>query len=181
MRSLAKAGIEAWTPLALQRKRRPRSDKFLDVTVAVLPTFVFAPERDLAELLGIVHAPVSDHPPFSVFQYGASFPTVRDSALKPLREFEAALQADWDARLEALARVAKRKRNKTAARSYIMGQRVRIDKLAYSGLSGEIKAIRSNGDLVLAIGGFVHDAIIPACDVVSIQLDGDLSKQDAAA
>lgn len=173
-RSLAKAGIEAWAPTMQLRKRRPRSTKFQEVTLAMMPTFVFAPEADLGQLLAIAHADISDHPPFTVFQHGTGFPLIRDAALQPLRNAEAKMQEAFDAQ-------TKPSRRKSAARSYVMGERVRLDKLAFAGLTGEIKAIRKNGDLVLAVEGLAFDTIIPACDVLSIQLEGALSKQDAAA
>lgn len=173
-RSLVKIGIEAWAPTMQLRKRRPRSTKFQEVTLAMMPTFVFAPEADLGRLLAIVHAPVSDHPPFTVFQHGTGFPTIRDAALQPLRHAEAKLQEAWEA-------AAKPSRRKSAARRYVMGQLVRVDKAAFAGLTGEITSIRKNGDLVLAVQGLPFDTIIPACDVLAIQVDSASSEQGKAA
>jgi hypothetical protein len=180
VRSLAKAGITAWAPVAQHRKRRPRSNKYREYTAAVLPTFVFAPAADLGRLLAIVHAPVSDHPPFTVFQAGAGFPTIRDRDLQSLRDAEARMQAEWNGRLEAAARTSRRHRNKSIARAYAMGERVRINAPAFAGLTGEIVNI-DGGYLALELGGLLSTIQIAACDVVKVQVDSALSEQDRVA
>ena len=165
MRSLSIAGIDAWTPVAMERKRRPRSKKFRDAPVALLPGFAFVEVGYLPELLAIIHAPVSDHPPFSILQRDSRALTASDASLDPLREYETRMQDQWQAHLDAIRREAKQKRKKTAARAYVVGQRVKIESEAFSGLVGKIVEIRNNGDLALEFTGFINGPVVPSCDV----------------
>ena len=179
--SLLAVGLDAWTPSSMTRRRRPRSDKYRDVEAAILPTFAFARYEQLGELLALSHAPGSDQPPYTVLHYRDGFPMVTDRDLEPLREYEAQLRQEWTAHLDALARAAKRKGKKSAARAYIMGQRVRVEKDAFAGLVGEIVEIRKSGDLVLEFSGFLRGTVVGSCDVRPIQLSASLSEQTKAA
>ena len=181
VRSLSIAGIDAWTPVATERRRRPRSKKFRDVPVALLPGFAFVEVGYLTDLLAIVHAPVSDHPPFSILQRHGEALTATDGSLNPLREYERRMQNQWLAHLDATQREAKQKRKKTAARAYVLGQRVKVESEAFSGLTGEIVEIRNNGDLALEFTGFLRGTIVPSCDVRPIGLSGTKSERTEAA
>lgn len=181
VQSLGIAGIDAWTPVAMERKRRPRSKKFRDEPVALLPGFVFVEVGSLVDLLTIIHEPVSDHPPFSILQRHGEALTATDASLDPLREYEARMQDQWQAHLDAIQREAKQKRKKTAARAYVLGQRVRIESEAFSGLVGKIVEIRNNGDLALEFTGFLRGTVVPSCDVRPINLSGSQSERTEAA
>lgn len=179
--SLKAAGFDVWTPVGTERRRRPRSKKFRDVQVALLPTFAFASHEHLVDLLAINHAPVSDHPPFSILQRHGEALTATDASLDPLREYERHMQTQWLAHLDAIQREAKQKRKKTAARAYVLGQRVKVDSDAFSGLVGKIVEIRNNGDLALEFTGFVRGTVVPSCDVRPIDLSGTKSERTEAA
>lgn len=168
--SLSQAGIGVWTPSTMRRKFRPRSTKYTDFRIPLLPSFAFADADQVRELLAIVHAPISAHPPFSIFTRGDEVQLVRDRDLEALREYERLAQEEWERFVAAAARDAKRKRKKSRAKAYVLGQRVRVDRPAFSGLEGKIVEIRNNGDLVLEFHGFLRGAAVPACDVEPIQL-----------
>lgn len=184
VRSLRKSGFDAWTPTAMQRKRRPRSDKYRDIEAAVLPTFAFARSEHLTELLALQHAPVSDHPPFTVLQHRDRFPLVADAAMVPLREYEEKLAHDWEEFLKA-DRIARKKsrrwRGAEARRAYVLGQIVRVPDTAFEGLDGEIVEVKKNGELVLSFHGFSTTATVDSCLVEPIQLSTRLSEQARAA
>lgn len=179
--SLRSAGLDVWTPVGMQRRYRPRSTKFIDRAVALLPTFAFARAEHVGQLLAISHEPNGLHLPFTVFQRGEVIPTASDAALEPLREFEKQAGEAWDTFLETKARDEKRKRKKFNARAYVLGQRVHVDKPAFAGLKGEIVEIRNNGDLVLEFEGFVRGTTVSSCDVRPIHLSGSLPEQAQAA
>lgn len=84
-RSLELAGIEAWTPVEIQQRKKGAK---AEVAVAVLPTYVFAKSNRLLDLIAEAEAPVSIHPPFSVFRYNERFPLIADAQLTALRTIE---------------------------------------------------------------------------------------------
>jgi hypothetical protein len=143
--------------------------------------FAFAQYDQRHQLLAISHDPASPHPAFKVLQRHDYIPCVDDRELQSLRDFEGKLQKEWAAHLEALSRQAKRKRKKTTARAYVLGQRVKVEREAFAGLIGEIKEIRGSGDLVLAIKDFLHDPVVPSCDVTPLHLSKGLPEQAKAA
>lgn len=87
-RSLAAAGVEAWTPSATISKRRARSKTLIDVEAPILPTFVFARACHLRALLSDAASPVNPHPPFSVFRYSGKFPLIAEAEIEGLRREE---------------------------------------------------------------------------------------------
>jgi transcription antitermination factor NusG len=179
--SLTAAGFDVWAPTGMIRRKIPRSHKYRDLEVAMLPALAFANAAHIDELLAVIHSPVRVHPAFTLLQRGESVLTAANNQLQPLRDFEAKHNEDWQAFLETEAREARRKSKKSRARAYVMGQRVRVDVPSFAGLIGEIVEIRKNGDLVLEFTGFLRGTVVPSCDVVSIQLSGALSEQDKAA
>ncbi len=68
-RSLAEAGVNAWTPTAIADRRRGRSRVRVEAEAAILPTFVFAPANLVDALLDLESAPTSPHPSFSLFRH----------------------------------------------------------------------------------------------------------------
>ncbi len=179
--SLRERGLEVWTPTGMQRRYRPRSTKFVDKKAPLLPTFAFARSHHIPQLLAISHSLGPDHLPFTVFQRGDIIPTAPDAAVRPLMDYEDAQRASWDGFIEAQARKDRQKRKKSAARAYVMGQRVRLENPAFAGLTGEIVMIKNNGDLVLEFAGFARGTTVPSCDVVPIHLSGQVSEQTKAA
>jgi hypothetical protein len=103
--SLNEAGIEAWTPNFTIVSRAGRARQRVQRKVPLIEGIVFAKSEHLPELIaigrksGMIHRTWSserrcmvshDHPPFSVFRYQGSYPTVRDRDLDPLRLAERA-------------------------------------------------------------------------------------------
>lgn len=180
VQALQARGVDVWTPTGMRRNFKPRSTKYTDKTAPLLPTFAFARAEHIPQLLEITHSPAADIR-FSVFQRGEDIPTVSSAALQPLLDYEAEQHAIWVGFIEAQDRADRRKRKKTTARCYVMGQRVKVEKPAFAGLTGEIVEIRSNGDLVLEFAGFIRGTTVPSCDVTPIQLSGASSELDKAA
>lgn len=109
-RSLVEAGLDAWTPIFVERRRTPRSKVMKETETAAMPTFVFVADRhyaDLARLL-LPHAP-SPHPPFSIFRYCGDVVRVEDAELGRLREIEADRRRKSDERINRAARRVKRR------------------------------------------------------------------------
>lgn len=181
VQSLRTAGFDVWAPSATVRRHIPRSHKYRDIEIALLPTFAFAQGDHLSQLLAIIHDPRSDHPAFSLFHGRDGQPYVGAINLQPLRAYEARKQQEWDALLATIAREAKLRTKKSRARAYVLGQRVRVEKSAWAGLIGKIVEKRHNGDLVLEFTGYSRDAVVASCDVEAIQLSEALSEQDKAA
>lgn len=179
--ALASRGLRAWTPKGTERRRRPRSDKYLDREVALLPGFVFVGDEHLAELIALIRSEALLCPSFSILQHDGQFPTASDRAIEPLRQFEVRMQEQWAGYLDALAKKAKGKRKRSAARAYVLGQRVKVEREAFAGLEGRITEIRKNGDLKLEFTGFINTTVVPSCDVTAIQLQVPSSEQDKAA
>ena len=184
VRSLRAVGIEAWAPSMIERKRRPRSDKYRDVEVPVLPEFAFVRSRYEADVLAIEHSPVSRHPAFTVLLHRDMVPKIADAALDPLREYEARARTEWEDFLKAQRLAAKksnRKRGKHNARSYVLGTIGRVPDTAFEGLDGEIVEVKANGDLVLTFSGSALSATIDACLFEPIVLAGSLAVEAKAA
>lgn len=82
--SLARDGIEAWTPSEANRERGRRGK----ARKPILPTYVFARAQHLWRLVSLAEDPLSRHDSFSVFRYMERFPIVPDDQLEPLRSEE---------------------------------------------------------------------------------------------
>lgn len=90
MRSLADAGIQAWTPVRVERRagRGRKRREISQVEVAITPTFVFVAEADLPELQRIRALPTSPHPSFTILRHRDRIPVVSEAGLTPLRAAE---------------------------------------------------------------------------------------------
>lgn len=90
MRSLVADGIEAWTPVRVERRagRGRKRREITQVEVAMTPTFVFVPSPHLSDLLGICALPTSPHPRFAVLRHYDRIPEVSEAGLAPLRAAE---------------------------------------------------------------------------------------------
>ena len=116
MRSLREAGFDVWSPAKPIRRtlraKTPSGTRLIETEVPILPTFVFASDRDLAALGDIAALSISPHPAFSVFRYGGRVPIVGDAEVRGLREEEA--------RVVALHQAIR------DAESYAEGEKIRI-------------------------------------------------------
>jgi transcription antitermination factor NusG len=134
VRSLRDYGVEVWSPVKTISKRRPRSNERREVTVAILPSYVFARASHLADLMVAANRSVSPHPPFSVFKYCGKVPIISDRSLENLR------------------RIEKRALPEKAARQFKQGERVRITEGGFAGMTGIVKTGRGRYTMVLFPG-----------------------------
>lgn len=88
-RSLRSAGFDVWTPArTIRRTVRAKTisgTRQLEIEVAILPTFVFASERDLGLLADAAAQSISPHPAFSIFRQRGLIPLVGDAEIAGLR------------------------------------------------------------------------------------------------
>lgn len=120
--SLARAGIAAWTPRQTIKRAAPTSRRAYimgqrpapnEVTVPILPGFVFAGQDDVDELLAIGNAHRlgygSAHPRFTMLQVGDRVPFVGDRHVAGLRQAEVEAAAAIAVVREAETREAARR------------------------------------------------------------------------
>ena len=102
--SLRDAGYDAWSPARTIRKlvrRGTRNEQRLEVDVPILPTFVFARDRDLVALADEAIQTISPHPAFSIFRHGGRIPLISNGSVAGLREEEARAAATIQAMRDA--------------------------------------------------------------------------------
>jgi hypothetical protein len=129
--SLADAGYTVWTPRHVQTRRIPRSRAHREQDAALLPTFVFAREEHLSDLMAMASSPSRRHPQFSLFHYMDAIPVITDSALGALRSAEE----------RAILRRKTKKRGR--ADPYDEGETINMPDGPFVGLSGIV--VKSNG------------------------------------
>lgn len=132
-RSLSESGLEVWTPTETSTRRVPRANVKRRLTVALLPSYVFARATHLAELLSLASNPTGAHKGFSVWHTADKVPLIADASLEPLRTVE-------------------RKRT-PMQRQLTPGEKVRLRDGGFEGLTGQIEGIRGQYAMV-AIPGF---------------------------
>lgn len=131
--SLKRAGYDVWTPAQTSTFRAPRTNAKREVTLPIIPTFVFARADRLLDLLDLADSPTKGHDEFSVFHYFGRIPLLADRELEALRS-------------EETRAVPKRKR-----KVYSKGERVRIPEGSFAGMSGVVQ--QSDGSHVLVSFG----------------------------
>lgn len=133
--SLKKVGYDVWTPVERRSRRKPRSQKLIEITIPVMPTYVFARADTLPDMVRLSEALVSPHPNFSVFRYHGAFPLVSEVSLAPIRAVEA------------------RTAPKEAWPAFTQGERVKLSQAGFEGMSGMVEM--EQGQFVLvAFPGF---------------------------
>ena len=145
--SLTDAGFEAWTPMEVRDKRKPRSTLRVEVIQPITPTFVFADHSRLDELLSLSHAPsliyqvwdkelrrmvTKGHPYFTVFRFAGEYPRIPDAQLSPLRTAE--------------ARLKRKPRGKPP--TFNPGDVVRLTEGGFAGLTGEVRTTQGKFAMV---------------------------------
>lgn len=176
VRSLAADGFEVWAPVMNWRRRRPRSTKFHDIELAVMPGFAFARYADLPQLCAVLASPTlaSQHPPFSIMRYQDEPLALPDDQLQGLRAYEAAMADRWRDFLD------RERRKGNRARRYVLGQRVRLPNTAFEGLDAEVVEIQP-GKLVLRFSGFPHPVTVDSCAPEPVQLKVTVPEYGMAA
>jgi hypothetical protein len=127
---LKEAGIEAWTPAKVHRKRLPRRRTIVEVEAPILPSFAFARAADINWLLAMSDSPNSPCPDFSVFMQKDRVPVVSEDALGPLRLIE---------EREAAKLLRERAKSNRKAR-FKCGDPIRVEAGPFGGLSGIVKS-----------------------------------------
>jgi transcription antitermination factor NusG len=89
VKSLQRAGIEAWAPVEKRAATMPRTGAPYDKESALMPSYVFAPVEHIDELLRLAHEQHRSHPKFAVFQHRGGIPLIADDQLDALRGEEA--------------------------------------------------------------------------------------------
>lgn len=98
--TLAEDGFDVWTPAEVRKIRIPRANVRRDVTLPIMPSYVFARSRHLVDLIQMSAQPFKPrrkanqpaHADFSVMRFHDSIPTVADGHLQALRVLEAKRQ-----------------------------------------------------------------------------------------
>lgn len=85
--TLAEDGFEVWTPAETKRIRIPRANVRREVTLPIMPSYIFAKAGHLVDLLQLAAKPVGDS--FSVMRHGERIAMVTDESLQALRRLEA--------------------------------------------------------------------------------------------
>lgn len=192
LRSLGSAGYDVWAPTGMTRRRKPRSTKYRDEPLALLTGVVFARYEDAPRLAAITQAPIREHPGFSLLMQRGTYGKVTDGSLDPLREFEAVKASEWSdfvaaeerARLERLRKKKGRRRAKgrlNAARSYVLGQTVRVEGPAFQGLTAKVIENKRNGGLVIDLGGMLGQIVVETCDLRPVHVDDAKPEQAPVA
>ncbi|HEV7340854.1 MAG TPA: transcription termination/antitermination NusG family protein [Sphingopyxis sp.] len=122
--SLAKSGFHVWTPVATVKRRRPRSKLHREITVPIMPSYVFARADQLPALFSEASNPATDHPNFTIARWAGKIPTISDRQLDALR-------------VEERRAIPPKK-----ARQYEKGDPVRVLDGAWAGLPGIVKTGR---------------------------------------
>lgn len=88
VKSLHRAGIEAWAPIEKRVAKMPRTGAPFDKESALLPSYVFAPVEHVDDLLRLAHEQRRAHPKFAVFRHRGGIPLIADDQLDALRSEE---------------------------------------------------------------------------------------------
>jgi hypothetical protein len=132
--SLKDAGFDAWTPIGSSSRRKSRKPGVEAKGVPVMPTYVFARDHHLHELLAEASRPVSAHPAFSVFRWDGRIPLIADRSLDYLRRGE--------------ARYLRRVREGQPVKRFAEGERVQLSDGGFAGMSGIVETSKGKFTLV---------------------------------
>jgi transcription antitermination factor NusG len=146
-RSLADAGIEAWTPTATRLIRVPRSRAKRERDFPIMPTFVFVRARHLAELRRCLSLPSNPHPAFSIFRHGGGIPLIADGEIGSVRAIEEQGQHERQRARDREADAARRAKRHHVA----VGSEVEIPEGGFAGLTGIVE--ESDGRFALVCFG----------------------------
>lgn len=113
-----------WTPVKTVTKRLPRSKDRREITVPIMPSYVFARASQILALFAEASNPATDHPKFQIARWAGKVPTISDRSLDALRVAE------------------RRAIPPKAGRHYKEGAAVRVADGAWAGLTGVVKAGR---------------------------------------
>ena len=87
--TLASAGFETWTPRETKRIRVPRANVRREVTLPIMPSYVFAAADGLLDLLALADKEFKPHADFTVMRFHSTIPLIADAHLTALKQLEA--------------------------------------------------------------------------------------------
>lgn len=138
--SLAGAGLEVWTPVAVVRQRVRGKRKRLEHPAPILPTFVFARAHHLTDLARVVEALDSPHPRFSIFRWNGRIPLIADREVDSLRAEEDAAAKASETRHRAEAIIAQRGEKDALRRLVPVGEEITMPTGPFAGMSGVVES-----------------------------------------
>lgn len=143
--SLQEAGYEVWTPVEIVTRRLPRSRRRIEQMVPITPSFVFAAQESLGELIALARSAALSHlvwdkverrmvqrgfPQFTLFRSMGAYPRVSDASLDPLRALER--------RLKPIVKPT----------TFALGDDVIYPDAGFQGLAGVVVGVRGRYTLV---------------------------------
>lgn len=165
-RALADAGFAAWTPTETRRVKT--AGKLIDRDQPIMPTFVFASDAHVVDLLIAAQDPRCRFPAFSMFRRGDRVPLIGGGEMRALQEAEELARARHsDALAEEMAEVRRQDRIAELKRAAARRKALRAQPLepmrigtwievkdtpALAGLAGQIVEDRGNS-AVVCFGG----------------------------
>ncbi len=124
--ALAEAGYEVWTPSQTQKRRTQRGKtKTTEVTVPLMPTFVFVRAMHIESLRSVLRLPICPLPAFSIFHFLGDIPRVSNAEIERLRTEET------------------RGQPKHGGPRFAAGASVRVEDKNFTGMAGQV--VRSEG------------------------------------
>lgn len=89
--TLGEAGFEVWTPVEIRTVKVPKANVRREVSLPIMPSYVFASAKRLIDLLQLAGRPAHAyaHADFSVMRHGGMIPAISDDSLQALRRTEA--------------------------------------------------------------------------------------------
>lgn len=136
--SLDKDGFSVWTPIEHRRIRIPRANVRREVTLPMMPSYVFADAEHLLDLLAITKLETSAHPSFSVMKRFDQIPVIADHDLEGLRTLE-----------------RKRTPIRKARQALPLGAEVKIESGSFGGMKGTVERSDHMNTLVCFGDNFV--------------------------
>lgn len=150
MKALTGAGFEAWTPSRTVKRDAPGKRRrivmgqtrlMVEVTMPILPGFVFARASRLNDLFRLSETIDSPLPRFRVFTHAGRAPEIRDADVTGLRVAEADALAAITAKREAEGRAAARRER---------AERLGTERARRRALRQETKTLASGDDVTVA-------------------------------
>lgn len=134
--TLAEEGFEVWTPAEIRTVKVPKANVRREVSLPIMPSYVFASARHLIDLLQIAGRPAYAyaHADFSVMRHGGAIPVISDASLQALRRTE-----------------AKRSSKRKAIRTFEQGLNVTVktEGGSFAGMRGTVKKSETGYSLIL--------------------------------
>lgn len=200
--SLNDAGLEAWTPARTVKRPAPGNRRryvigqrrvMVEVTLPILPGFVFARLDDLDDLYRASILPFGPHPGFTILSVAGRVPGIGEQQIKGLRSAEAdaiaAISAERDAETRDEARRARvgmltterarRKALRKESKALASGEQVTVDDPIVRGMVGTVVKGRGTSAKIHFGGLLTMDVEAWRVHPIDVQSGNTLSR-DAA-